>query len=131
VSNTAKLTMSPSTINFPNADPDTVGLIPPSEGPVTVDAKAKTSGGSVTLDVLALGDLSTGTNTIAISNITWTSGSADYNGTGTMNKTTAQPVGTWNNSGWHQGVLNFKLANSWSYAAGSYNGSATFTLTYP
>ena len=132
VSNTGKLTISPSTISFPDADPDTVGFIAPSEGPVTVDAKAKTSGGGgITLDVLANGDLTTGSDIIAISNIAWTSGSPDYNGTGTMNKTTAQPVGSWSNSGWHQGVLNFRLANSWSYAVGSYSASATFTLTYP
>jgi hypothetical protein len=131
VTATAKLSVSSATVSFPNADPDTTPSIPANEGAVTIVAKAKTSAGStVSLTLLAGGDLVSGLDVIPISNITWTVAGAGF-AAGTMNKTTAQTVASWTNSGNRTGTQNYALANQWSYATGSYSASATYTLTAP
>lgn len=131
ISATASLTVGSAAINFPDANPDTTPSISATENPVSVTAKGKTSnGGTITLTLLASGDLTSGGNTIGIDNVTWTATGSGYAG-GTMNKTAAQTVGSWTNSGNRSGSLSFALANSWSYATGSYAASATFTLTAP
>lgn len=127
----ASLSLGSAAINFPDANPDSTPSINATENPVSINAKGKTStSGSITLTLLAGGDLTSGSNTIGINNVTWTSTGTGY-ASGTMNKTTAQSVGTWTGSGARPGSLSFALANSWSYATGSYTASATFTLTAP
>jgi hypothetical protein len=131
VSAMAKLTLSSSTVSFANADPDTTPSIPATEGAITVTAKGKTStGANITLTVLAGGDLKSGTDTIAITNVTWTASGTGFVA-GTMNKTTAQSVASWTNSGSRIGTQTYALANSWSYPTGSYTATATYTLTAP
>jgi len=131
VSATAKLSVGTSTLTFPNADPDVTPSIVASEGAVSISAKAKTSAGStVTLTLLAAGDLLSGTDSIAISNLTWSASGTDFV-SGTMSKTAAQTVASWSNSGTRSGSQSFALANSWSYATGSYSAQATYTLTAP
>ncbi|MCX6546269.1 MAG: hypothetical protein NTV05_17895 [Acidobacteria bacterium] len=128
---TAKLSVSAATLTFPNSDPDTVPSIAATEGAVNITASAKTSTGSaVTLTLLADGDLTNGTDSIAISNMTWTAGGADF-AAGTMSRTTAQSVASWTSSGRRTGTQSFALANSWSYPTGSYSATATYTLTAP
>ena len=131
VAATAKLTLSTNTINFPDADPDLISSIPSTPASVSVTAKAKTGSTSTsTLTVLAADDLKSGSDTIAISNVTWTaSGTGFVNGT--MNKTTAQTAGSWAGSGNRSGAFSYFLANSWDYATGSYSASVTYTLTAP
>jgi hypothetical protein len=98
---------------------------------VTITAKAKTSAGStVTLTLLAGTDLTSGVDTIAISNMTWTVGGAGFVA-GTMSMITAQPVASWTNSGNRTGTQTFALANSWSYPTGTFSATATYTLTAP
>ena len=131
VSATAKLTFGSTTMTFTNQDPDTTPAIAASENAVSVTAKVRTGAASLaTLTVLTGGDLTSGTNTIAISNVTWTASGTGFV-PGTMNKTTAQSVGSWTGSGVRNGTLSFSLANSWSYATGSYAATSTFTLTAP
>jgi hypothetical protein len=131
VAATASLTLGAGTISFPDANPDTTPSIP-GNAALSIVAKGKTStGSSVTLTVLATGDLTAGgSDVIPISNVTWTTGSTGFVA-GTMNKTTAQTVGSWANSGNRPGSISFFLANSWDYAVGSYSTTATFTLTAP
>ena len=131
VAATAKLSLSSSTVSFANADPDTMPSIAATEGAITVTAKGKTSTGSnITLTLLAADDLKSGTDAIAITNVTWTVSGAGFVA-GTMNKTTAQSVASWTNSGSRSGTQTFALANSWSYPTGSYTATATYTLTAP
>ena len=131
VSATAKLSLGASSIHFIDADPDVTGSIPQTEPAITISAKAKTStGGNVTLTVLSGGDLMSGTDAIAISNITWTVTGAGL-AAGTLNKTTAQSVGAWTNSGTWAGTQIYALANSWAYHTGSYAATLTYTLTAP
>lgn len=127
----AKLTLGVSTINFPDADPDTTPSIPATENPVSVTAKVRTGVSSTaTLTHLAGGDLTSGSSTIAISNVTWTASGTGYVA-GMMNKTTPQTVGGWTGSGVYIGNLSYSIVNSWSYVIGNYTVSTTYTLTAP
>jgi hypothetical protein len=131
VANSAKLTLGAGTINFPDADPDTVPSIAASENAVAVSAKARTgASGTVTLSVLVGTDLTSGSDAIPIGNVTWTATGAGYSG-GTMNRTTAQSAGSWNGPGNKTGTFSYFLANSWAYAVGNYTATATYTLTSP
>jgi hypothetical protein len=126
----AKLTLGTNSITMTDAgDPDSNPTLT-STG-VTIDVSARTSAtGSVTLTVLAGGDLSNGTQTIAINQLTWTAGGSGFVG-GTSNRTTAQSVGTWTGSGLQTGVQTFSLPNSWTYATGNYSVTLNYTLTSP
>ncbi len=127
----ATLTLSKNSIHFPDADPDATPSIAATENPVNVTAKVKTgSASTATLTVLAAGDLTSGTDTIAISNVTWTSSGTGF-APGTMNKTTAQSAGSWTGSGNRTGTFSYFLANSWTYPTGSYTATTTYTLTAP
>jgi hypothetical protein len=131
LASSAQLTLTPLTINFPNADPDAVPSIPATGNPVQVTANATTGvGQTVNLRALAQGDLVSGSNTIAISKVTWTASGTGFRA-GTMNKSTSQLVGQWTGPGTRTGTLSFFLANSWSYATGNYTQRVTFTLTAP
>ena len=131
VSALAKLSLSASTITFPNADPDTTPSIAATEGAITITAKAKTAtGAAVALTVLAANDLKSGTDTITIGNVTWAASGTGF-AAGTMNKTSAQPVGSWTGSGTRSGTQTYALANSWTYPTGNFSTTATYTLTAP
>jgi hypothetical protein len=124
----AKLTLGVATIHFANADPDDVPSVSATENPVTVSVKAHAASGStVTLTVQANGDLVSGGDSIAISNVTWTVTGAGFVA-GTMN-TIAVPAGSWSGSGNRSGTFSYFLANSWNYASGSYAQTAVYTLT--
>ena len=125
----AELTLSPTTINFPDASPTTTPSIPANET-VAVTANVRTSG-IPTLQVLAAGDLLSGTDTIAISNVTWTASAAPFIA-GSMSTVTDQDAATFSTgSAQYSGTYTFALANLWTYAVGSYTTTATYTLTAP
>jgi len=129
----AKLTLEVSTVNFPDADPDTTPSIAATENTVDVDVKVRTgSSSTATLTHLASDDLKSGSNTILIGNVTWTASGTGFVA-GTMNKTTPQSAGSWTGSGQRTGTFSYFLANSWDYpgVASSYSASSTYTLTAP
>ena len=129
VSSRAELTLSPTTISFPDADPTATPSIP-ANTTVSVTARVRSSG-TPTLKVLASGDLASGGNSIGIGNVTWTASGAPFIA-GTMSKTTAQDAATFSaGSGAYSGTFVYALANSWNYAVGSYSQTATYTLTAP
>jgi len=129
VSARAKLTLSSASVSFADADPDVTPSI--AATPLTVDVKTRTAAASnVTLTVLADGDLVSGSDAIAINNLTWTAGAGLS--AGTMSKTAAVSLGSWTGSGNHTGMSQtYALANSWTYATGSYAAVVTYTLTAP
>jgi len=131
VDSLAKLSLSALTISFPDSDPDTVPQVQASGGPVTVVARARAGpGAQVTLTVTAQDDLRSGTDVIPASAVTWAAtgpGFAD----GTLAAGVAQTAGAWGNAGQHTGTLTFRLANAWTYAAGQYSMTMTFTLSAP
>ncbi|HZT44279.1 MAG TPA: hypothetical protein VFA07_19090 [Chthonomonadaceae bacterium] len=131
VNSTATLTLGVNTVTFPSADPNTVSSIPANENAISITAKARTGkSGAVTLTVLSSGDLSSGTDTIPINNVTWTATGAGYVG-GTLSNASAQAVGSWTGPGTHSGGLSYFLANSVFYSTGTYTTTITYTLTAP
>lgn len=131
ISAAAALTLSSSTITFANANPGTTPSVAATEGAISATASARTSSsGTVSLTVLASGDLTSGSDTIDIGNVTWTSTGSGYQA-GTLNKTTAQAVGSWTGSGVRTGSLNFAFLNQFAYTTGTYSATITYTLTAP
>ena len=129
INSQARLSLSTLSISFPDADPDTVPAVQGAPGAVTITAKARTSGnGAVTLTVRATDHLRSGLDTIPASQITWTAAGAGFSG-GTLSATTAQIVAAWTGSGVHTGTQTFFFTNLWTYAAGIYTVTMTFTLT--
>lgn len=128
---TAQLTITPSTIHFPNANPNVVPMIPAQESSVSVTANAQIDAlSTATLTVLALGDLISGSDTIPITKVSWTS-TGDGFTAGTLNKDAPVSAGSWQGPGEHTGAFSFFMANSWTYATGTYSQTVTYTLTAP
>ena len=124
----ATLTLSVAAVNFPDSDPDTVPSIPGS-ATVTVTAKSRTAGGNpVTLTIQAGTDLTSGGDTIAVSNISWLA-NGDLAG-GSLATTPVTLVNS-TNSGLRTGDMAFALVNSWAYAPGNYSTTVTYTLSAP
>jgi hypothetical protein len=123
------LNVAQSSIVLPSADPDTTpSIVAP---PLIVVVRVQQTGSEPwQLTVQANGDLVSGASTIDITNVTWTATGGGFAG-GTMNKTTAQTVGSWGTSGTHSGTVTLALANSWAYNAGAYPATLTYTLTAP
>jgi hypothetical protein len=128
----AKLTLGSASLTFADADPDTTPTL--TAPGLAVDVKARTTAaGNVTLTVLASGDLvSAGNPPIAISSLTWSSGSGNgFAANGVSNSTTPATVGSWTGSGQRAGTQVYSLPNSWTYATGTYATTLTYTLTAP
>jgi hypothetical protein len=125
----AKLSLSATSLGFPDADPDTLPLIPAAPGSIAITAKARTTpGGTVTLTVQASDVLRSGTDTIPIAALQWTAAGPGFLG-GAMDTSTAQAVGTWLNSGVRSGTQAYQLQNAWTRAVGTYTTTLTYTLT--
>jgi hypothetical protein len=127
----AKLSISTTSISFGSENPDTTPQIQAGGGAITITTKVRTTVGStVSLSVLASDDLRSSSATIPISAVTWAVTGAGFVA-GTMNKTVAQSVGSWVSSGARSGTQTYQLANSWTYATGSYSATFTYTLSAP
>jgi hypothetical protein len=130
VSDRASLTLEVATINFPDTDPDT-SPIPATENSVDVTVKVRTgSASAVTLTHQAAGNLTSGSDTIPIGNVTWTATGGGFQG-GTMSSTVPQTAGSWTGSGNRSGTFSYFLVNSWDYAIGGYSVSSTYILSTP
>lgn len=134
VSARATLTLGAASIDFADADPDTVPSIPSTPASVAVTAKVRTGNGNQpTLTVVADGPLTDGGSgaTIPISAVTWTASAAPFIA-GTMNDATAQSAATFGNGSTQAtGSFSYFLANNWSYNVGTYTATATYTLSAP
>lgn len=127
----AKLTLSSTTLVFPDADPDTVPSIPANGAGITITAKARTTiGSTVLLQVVATDDLRSGLDVIPASQLRWTSSGAGFVA-GTISRSAAQTVGSWVSSGMWTGTQNYTMVNAWTYATGTYTTTLTYTLTAP
>ena len=132
----AQLTINTTSITFHNASPSSTPSVPAAENPVHVTASVQINDlGTVTLTALAGGDLISGPHAIPVDKVTWTvTGSGGNNGgfiAGTMSKQSPKLVGSWTTSGTYYGDFSFFLANSWSYATGTYTQTVTYTLIAP
>ncbi len=133
-----QITLTPSTITFPDDDPDFVSS---SQANSTVDFSVSTNGlgtGTYSCYAQALGNLVAGANSIPISNVSWTAvknvGDPQvifYNGALT---TTVPGTLVMGGSGKDKPVdatLTFFIQNLWTYATGNYSQVVVFTLTTP
>ena len=125
------LSVSPISITFPAMDPDSAPLL--FSAPVQVTYRVRGNNGPWTLSVLAGGDLNSGGATVDISNITWVATPAPPFQSGTLSKTIAQTLasGRGNVPVAATGQITFRLANLWTYTAGTYTQTVVFTLTAP
>jgi len=131
VSARAKLQLSSLSMSFADADPDTTPSVPASGGPLTIQAKGRTTiGSTVTLVMLATGDLQSGLDVIPADRLSWTATGAGFVG-GTVSTAMAQAVGSWANSGSWTGTQSYQFANAWNYSTGTYTTTLTYTLTAP
>jgi hypothetical protein len=126
-----KLIVNTNTVTFPNVDPDDVKQIPALQGDIKVIVKARTGSSSpVTLNIIAEGDLVSGTDMIPIQNVNWQASGQGFIG-GTLSKSKVQNAGSWTGSGIREGAFRYYLNNSWNYQKGEYQVTITYTLTTP
>jgi hypothetical protein len=131
ISTLAKLTLSTSSVTFPDANPDVTPLVAAAGGPITITAKARaTTGAQVILTVIASDDLRSGIQVIDASAITWTATGAGFQA-GTLSKTAPVMLAQWTGSGIRSGAQQLMFRNLWSYATGTYSLSLTYTLSSP
>jgi len=126
------LTVTPGVITFPSTDPDIAPLV--AAAPVQVSYRIRQNNFAPwSLTVLAGGDLNSGSSTVDISNVTWVATPAPPFQNGTLSKTVAQTLasGTGNVNPARTGSITFRVANSWTYTAGTYTQTVTFTLSTP
>ncbi len=127
----ARLTLSSSGVSFPDSNPDLVPQVPGTPGPLAITVKARTTANAnLRLSVLASDDLRSGVRTILASNITWTASGAGFVA-GTLNRTTAQSVGSWIGSGVRSGSQSLLFRNLWTHPTGTYTLTMTYTLSSP
>jgi hypothetical protein len=130
VGSQARITFSSTTLVFPDADPDSVPLVPGSPG-VDVTAKARASrNAQVVLTVQASDDLRSGMSTLPASLITW---SGDGNGflSGVLSRASPQLVAAWTGSGIRTGAQSFAFQNSWTHPPGTYSVTLVYTVSMP
>jgi hypothetical protein len=127
------LTVTPKTIIFPAADPDTTPVV--SAPPVQIDYRVRqvSNNQSWTLTIIANGHLTSGPATVDISNVSWVATPVPPLRNGTLSHTVAQLLasGTGPINPTAHGQLTFRLVNAWTYDAGIYTQTVTFTLTTP
>jgi len=117
-----------TTLTFPAADPDVVPAVAAAENPAQVDVSVHGSPGlTAQLSVQADGDLVSAGASTPISQIRWTGQSTGF-GSGVLSWQNPQRVGQWIGKTTVTGYLSFWLANSWSYAPGSYSQNLVYTL---
>ena len=125
------LSISPTVVTIPSADPDVMPIV--SSAPITVQYRVRQNKGVWLLTVQAAGDLESGASTIDISAVSWIATPAPPFLNGTLSKTAAQTVATGadNQASPATGALTFRLTNSWTYDIGIYSQTLVFTLSSP
>jgi hypothetical protein len=130
VGSIARLELSPTSIQFPDADPDTVPFVAALPGPITISTKARASDGATILLTIQASDvLRSGVNVISESNISWTATGAGFL-PGTLSRQ-AVTVATFAGSGFRTGTQSLRFRNLWTHPAGNYSLSLQYTLTAP
>ena len=125
------LSISPLSVSFASADPDTSPFV--TAAPVVITVRVRQNSGPWTLTVLAGGDLIAGSAAVDITNVSWTATPAPPYQNGTLSKTVAQRLatGTGTVNPAQNGSVTFRLVNSWTYSAGIYTQTVVFTLSAP
>lgn len=102
-------------------------------GAILVRAEAREAGcaaKNATLTVTTPANLTSGGNTIPFSTISWTTSDADIS-PGTYLAPGTQTIATFQNCRRVQNNHTFRFSNATVYPSGTYNGTATYTLSMP
>jgi hypothetical protein len=127
----ARLLMSSTTLDFPDADPDSVPLVAAVPASITLTAKTRTTrSNQVILTVQPTGDLRSGLVTIPASMLRWTATGTGFVG-GALATGSNETVGTWTSSGIRTGTQSYLFENRWSHPPGTYSITLVYTLSSP
>ena len=125
------ISVAPTSFSYPSGDPDTM----PNATAPQITISYKVTGGPIGWTILVQGtDLTSGPDTIPVSNVTWTATPQPYfAATGTLSTTDQRLGGEINHhaAGTQYGYVTFSLKNLWTYKAGTYTHTITFTVTVP
>ena len=127
----ARLLMSSTTLDFPDADPDIVPLVAAVPASITVTAKTRTTrSNQVILTVQPTGDLRSGILTIPAAMLRWTATGTGFVG-GALATGSNETVGTWTSSGVRSGTQSFIFEYRWTHPPGTYSITLVYTLSSP
>ena len=130
IGNHVKVTFDRSSVVL-DSQATTDTLPPVQAAPLTVTAKARVSGNDrIVLTVQADGDFVSGTDTIPDDMLSWTATGTGFR-PGTANKNAAKMLGSWRGSGVFTGSQTYTFQDSWTYSAGVYGLTMTYTLSAP
>lgn len=127
---TLYLQIFPSSINFPDANPDLTPLIQAGEQ-VTLELEISETNTNWLLTILSQGDLQSETKTIPIENVSWRVSPSPPFLHGTLNKVQPQLLGRGKGLVKITAQIDFFLQNKWEYSPGTYNQIIMFTLIAP
>jgi hypothetical protein len=131
VGNQARITVTGGPVLFADSDPDLVNPIP-AGAPVSVTARARVAP-TQQLNVTVSANnafFDAGTDTIPVTGLLWTVGGAPSFLAGAM-ATTETNVAQWTGPANQAGTQAYTLANSWSYAPGTWTVILRYTLSTP
>ena len=127
----ARLLMSSTTLDFPDADPDLVPFVAAVPSSIAVTAKTRTTrNNQVILTVQPTGDLRSGILTIPAAMLRWTATGTGFVG-GALATGSNETVGTWTSSGVRSGTQSFIFENRWTHPPGTYSITLVYTLSSP
>jgi hypothetical protein len=129
---TLTLGLSPASITFASADPDTTPSIAAPAITVTYRVRNNT-GGSWRITLLSDSDLTSGPASIPINFVTWTASPSPPFQNGTLSRAAAQTLasGAGDVTVPATGTVVFRLENRWTHNTGIYTASVQFTLVAP
>ena len=124
------LRLTPGNITFPDASPDLVPVIGPVPVMVTVKGEGR-PGYPWVLTLVADSDLRSGPDVIPISVLSWAASPSPPFSGGTLSVVSPARIGSGTAHINTVARFDFSMLNSWSYNAGTYTATATFTLSAP
>lgn len=124
-----RISLSTTSLAFPDANPTTVPQVAALPGPVTITVRARASaGGQVLVTVQATDDVRSGISTLPAATITWTGSGAGFVN-GTLSRTSPQTVASWTGSGVRTGTQSFFFQNLWTHPTGTYTVVMVYTVS--
>jgi len=125
------ISVAPTSFSYPSGDPDTTPVVTGPQLTISYKVTGPPLGWTITVQGT---NLTSGPDTIPASNVTWTATPQPYFvASGTLSTTAQRLAGELNHhaAGTQYGYVTFSLMNLWTYKAGTYTQTITFTVTVP